>query len=126
MTGELPERKLRHLDACLTRDVQFQTVTTGLEAVPWPYRALPDVNLDDIDLGVTFLGKRLSAPLLIGAMTGGAHIAGTGTITEEGLKTLDKIAEAGVDTGDQGSNPGGQEDGKPAEEVKIKKATVKA
>lgn len=49
-----------------------------------------------------------------------------GTITEEGLKTLDKIAEAGVDTGDQGSNPGGQEDGKPAEEVKIKKATVKA
>ena len=75
MTGELPERKLRHLDACLTRDVQFQTVTTGLEAVPWPYRALPGVNLDDIDLGVTFLGKRLSAPLLIGAMTGGAERA---------------------------------------------------
>ncbi|MER0090227.1 peptidylprolyl isomerase [Corynebacterium sp. KPL2680] len=49
-----------------------------------------------------------------------------GTITEDGLKTLDKIAEAGVDTGEQGGLPGGQEDGKPAEEVKIKKATVKA
>lgn len=48
-----------------------------------------------------------------------------GTISEEGLKTLDKIAEAGVDTGEQGGHPG-QEDGKPAEEVKIKKATVKA
>lgn len=75
MTGELPERKLRHLDVCLTRDVKFQTVTTGLESVPWPYRALPEVNLHDIDLGVTFLGKRLSAPLLIGAMTGGAERA---------------------------------------------------
>jgi hypothetical protein len=49
-----------------------------------------------------------------------------GTITEDGLKTLDKIAKAGVDTGNQGDNPGGQKDGKPAEEVKIKKATVKA
>ena len=54
MTGELPERKLRHLDVCLTRDVKFQTVTTGLESVPWPYRALPDVNLHDIDLGASY------------------------------------------------------------------------
>lgn len=76
MSGELAERKMRHIEACLTRDVQFQTVTTGLERVPWPYRALPEVNLDDIDLSITFLGKRLSAPLLIGAMTGGAQMAG--------------------------------------------------
>lgn len=73
---DLAGRKLRHIDACLTRDVSFQTVTTGLEAVPWPYRALPEVNLDEVDLGVTFLGKRLAAPLLIGAMTGGAERAG--------------------------------------------------
>ena len=76
MNSDLSERKMRHIEACLTRDVQFQTVTTGLEHVPWPYRALPNVNLADIDLSVTFLGKRLSAPLLIGAMTGGAEKAG--------------------------------------------------
>lgn len=75
MSRDLPERKLRHIDACLTRDVSFQSVTTGLEHVPWPYRALPDTNLQDLDLSVEFLGKRLSMPLLIGAMTGGAEKA---------------------------------------------------
>ena len=40
------------------------------------------------------------------------------TITDEGMKTMDKIAKNGVE--------GGQPDGKPAKEVKIKKATVKA
>lgn len=49
-----------------------------------------------------------------------------GTISEEGMKTLDKIAEAGVDTSDQGGNSGDEKNGKPAKEVKIKKATVKA
>ena len=40
------------------------------------------------------------------------------TITDKGMKTMDKIAKNGVE--------GGQPDGKPAKEVKIKKATVKA
>lgn len=40
------------------------------------------------------------------------------TITDNGMKTMDKIAKNGVE--------GGQPDGKPAKEVKIKKATVKA
>ncbi|AIG64055.1 isomerase [Corynebacterium atypicum] len=39
-----------------------------------------------------------------------------GQISEDGLKTLDKIAEAGV--------AGGQTDGKPAEEVRINSARV--
>lgn len=75
MSSDLPERKLRHLDVCLTYPVEFQSVSTGLERIRWPYRALPEVNLDDVDLSTTFLGKRLSAPLLIGAMTGGAERA---------------------------------------------------
>ena len=40
-----------------------------------------------------------------------------GKIDDEGLKTLDKIAEKGVEDGGQ--------DGAPAEEVKIDKVTVK-
>lgn len=40
-----------------------------------------------------------------------------GHIDDEGLSTLDKIAEAGVE--------GGEQDGAPADEVRIKKATVK-
>lgn len=71
----LAERKLRHIDACLLPESQYQTVKTGLEAVPWPYRALPELDLEDVDLGTTFLGRRLRAPVLIGAMTGGAEKA---------------------------------------------------
>ncbi len=80
MTPALPPditaRKLRHVDACLLPESQYAGVTTGLEAVPWPYRALPERNLEDVDLGTTFLGHRLRAPVLIGAMTGGAERAG--------------------------------------------------
>ncbi|WP_424952243.1 type 2 isopentenyl-diphosphate Delta-isomerase [Deinococcus sp.] len=73
MSSDLKVRKLRHIDACLLEESQYQGVTTGLESVPWPYCALPELGLDDIDLGCTFLGRRLLAPLLIGAMTGGAE-----------------------------------------------------
>ncbi|ULH15413.1 type 2 isopentenyl-diphosphate Delta-isomerase [Deinococcus sp. KNUC1210] len=72
-SSELIRRKLRHIDACLQPQSQYQTVTTGLERVTWPYLALPELNLADIDLRRSFLGRPLSAPLLIGAMTGGAE-----------------------------------------------------
>lgn len=64
-------RKRRHLEVCLTEDVDFQTRTTGLEDVELPYHALPDRSLADVDLTTSLLGRRLRAPLLIGAMTGG-------------------------------------------------------
>ncbi|WP_309570370.1 type 2 isopentenyl-diphosphate Delta-isomerase [Deinococcus sp.] len=66
---------MQHIEACLQPQSQYQTVSTGLDGVPWPYRALPEVDLDDIRLATTFLGRRLSAPVLIGAMTGGAQRA---------------------------------------------------
>ncbi|GHF73470.1 type 2 isopentenyl-diphosphate Delta-isomerase [Deinococcus ficus] len=71
----LSTRKLRHIEACLLPESQYQHVTTGLERVPWPYRALPETDLDDVDLRTTFLGRALAAPVLIGAMTGGAEKA---------------------------------------------------
>jgi len=72
-TEPIAERKLRHIEACLLPESQYQTVTTGLERVAWPYRALPELDLDAVDLSTRFLGKPLSAPVLIGAMTGGAQ-----------------------------------------------------
>lgn len=69
-------RKLRHIEACLRPDSQYARQTTGLEDVVWPYRALPERNLEDVDLRTSFLGRPLAAPVLIGAMTGGAEAAG--------------------------------------------------
>lgn len=68
-------RKLKHIQVCLEYPVEYTTRTTGLERLDWPYRALPELRLEDVSLDTTFLGKRLRAPILIGAMTGGAERA---------------------------------------------------
>jgi isopentenyl-diphosphate Delta-isomerase len=74
--GEVTARKRRHIDVCLDSDVGYRDVTTGLERYALPYNALTQTNLDDIDLSADFLGARLRAPILIGAMTGGAKLSG--------------------------------------------------
>ena len=75
LDDEIAERKLKHIEVCLEYPVEYTTKTTGLEHVPWPYNALPELSLADISLETEFLGKRLKAPILIGAMTGGAERA---------------------------------------------------
>lgn len=75
MSSDGPTRKRRHVDACLHGPVEYQTRTTGFETIDLPYRATPETDLDAIDPSTTFLRRRLSAPLLIGAMTGGAERA---------------------------------------------------
>jgi isopentenyl-diphosphate Delta-isomerase len=75
--AELSVRKRRHIDVCLDGDVGYRNLTTGLERFRLPYNALTQTNLDDIDLSVQFLGARLRAPVLVGAMTGGAQLSGT-------------------------------------------------
>ena len=73
----LAGRKLRHIDACLSGPVNHRLLTTGFEKYRLPYDALTQTNLTAIDLGTRFLGVPLRAPVLIGAMTGGAELAGT-------------------------------------------------
>ena len=101
----IKSRKRRHIDVCLTEDVEHGGLTTGLERYRLPYNALTQTSLGAIDLGAGFLGKRLAAPMLVGAMTGGAELSGTinrnlaaaaqrlgvgmmlGSLTREPLKT---------------------------------------
>jgi isopentenyl-diphosphate delta-isomerase len=73
----IPGRKRRHIDVWLTEDVEHGTVTTGLERHCLPYNALTQTSLGEINLDTDFLGARLKAPVLIGAMTGGADLSGT-------------------------------------------------
>jgi len=64
------QRKRDHLRINLQEDVAHAK-STGLEAYRFTHQALPELNLEDIDLSVDFLGHRLHAPLLISSMTGG-------------------------------------------------------
>lgn len=68
-------RKADHLKVCLEDDVQFHQTTTGLEQYRFTHCCLPELDSTDIDLTTTFLGKSLSAPLLISSMTGGTELA---------------------------------------------------
>lgn len=70
-------RKRRHIDVCLNGDVNFAGVTTGLERYRLPFNALTQTSLHDIDMSVDFFGASLRAPILIGAMTGGAELSAT-------------------------------------------------
>ncbi len=75
IVNALARRKLDQLDAVLTQDVSARTVTTGFEAIRFEHCALPELDIDTIDLGITLFGRRLSAPLLISSMTGGVDRA---------------------------------------------------
>ncbi len=67
-------RKDDHIRINLEENVGFNTVTTGLEKIRFEHRALPELDLEAIDLSTEFLGKPLGAPILISSMTGGtAH-----------------------------------------------------
>ncbi|HEY9781941.1 MAG TPA: type 2 isopentenyl-diphosphate Delta-isomerase [Leptolyngbyaceae cyanobacterium] len=69
-------RKADHIRICLEEDVQFHANTNGLERYRFTHCCLPELDLEEIDLTTTFLGKQLLAPLLISSMTGGTEEAG--------------------------------------------------
>lgn len=74
-SSQTESRKGEHIRINLEKDVQFRRVTTGLENYRFLHQALPELNLDEIDLSVELFHKRLAAPILISSMTGGTELA---------------------------------------------------
>lgn len=68
---DLSARKADHLDLATSGDVGFRARTTLFECVELVHDALPELDLGSVDTSTTLFGKRLSAPILIAAMTGG-------------------------------------------------------
>ena len=56
---------------CAGQAVEFRRKRTWLEHVEFVHQAVPLFSVEDVDISLKFLGKTLSAPFLIGAMTGG-------------------------------------------------------
>ncbi len=69
-------RKTDHLRVALDARVQQPGRGTGLDRYFFDPISLPEFDLDQIDTSCELLGKRLRAPLLVGAMTGGTSEAG--------------------------------------------------
>lgn len=68
-------RKNDHIQINLEENVQ-SALTNGLENYHFIHQALPDLNLEDIDLSQNVFGRKLQAPILISSMTGGTEEAG--------------------------------------------------
>ena len=85
MNNQIEERKVDHIKICLEENVQARRTTTGFEDVFLVHKALPEIERDKIDLSTVIFNHKLSAPLLVGAMTGG---------TAKALKINAAIAEA--------------------------------
>jgi isopentenyl-diphosphate delta-isomerase len=82
-------RKADHIRINLEEDVR-SSITTGLERYRFIHQALPEIDLDAVDLAQTLFGKVLRAPLLISSMTGG---------TDEAGRINRALAEAAQETG---------------------------
>ncbi len=67
-------RKTEHIQINLEKNVA-SSLTTGLERLHFIHQALPEINLDDIDLSQELFGRQVRAPILISSMTGGADEA---------------------------------------------------
>ena len=68
-------RKDAHLAIGLCPELASSDATTGFEALRFEHCALPEIDMDEIDLGTGFLGRRLKAPFMISSITGGTDKA---------------------------------------------------
>jgi isopentenyl-diphosphate delta-isomerase len=69
------ERKDDHISLCLSEKVEYYSENSSFASFVLEHDALPELDFDAIDLSTEFLGKKLQAPLIIGAMTGGTKRA---------------------------------------------------
>src|SRR5437867_7874752 len=63
------QRKAEHVNIILHENVSAEY--NYWNDVRLVHTALPEIDLDDVDVSVKFFGKRLEAPLIISSMTGG-------------------------------------------------------
>ena len=81
MSG-IEKRKLRHIRVSLEENVETD-IATGFQDIRLIHRALPEIDLDEVSTETAFFGKKLAAPLIISAITGG---------TEEAAKINETLA----------------------------------
>ncbi|MGF3553959.1 MAG: type 2 isopentenyl-diphosphate Delta-isomerase [Thermoplasmatota archaeon] len=67
--NQIENRKDEHVRISLEKDVSFHH--NYWDEIRLIHNALPEINKEEIDLSIKLFGKKLGAPLIISAMTGG-------------------------------------------------------
>jgi isopentenyl-diphosphate delta-isomerase len=89
LAEETEKRKADHIKICLNEKAQARKATAGFEDVQFIHRALPEIDKQKIDLSTTVFGHKFSAPLIVGAMTGGtAEATRINAVIAEAVETL--------------------------------------
>ena len=70
MTDEVKQRKIEHVNIALGQDISVAQKANWND-IQFVHQALPEVNLDEVDTSVSFLGHKLRYPLFISSLTGG-------------------------------------------------------
>ena len=91
------DRKNVHIALALD-PLAMAAIDAGFDNVRLDHCAIPECSLEDIDLGIEFLDHHLSAPLFIGAMTGGTARA---TSINHALAEVAETAGIGFAVGSQ-------------------------
>ncbi len=91
-TLETRDRKAEHIDLALEERIQLRA--HFFEEYYFDHQALPEIDLAELDVSVSFLGKQLRAPLLISCMTGG-----TGEATRINRNLARAAEECGIAIG---------------------------
>lgn len=72
---QVEKRKEEHLKIQLENNVEYKNKTNLFEDVFLMHDALPELDRSEIDTSAIFLGKKLQAPFMVAAITGGAKQA---------------------------------------------------
>ncbi|MEX0770328.1 MAG: type 2 isopentenyl-diphosphate Delta-isomerase [Balneolaceae bacterium] len=72
----IKQRKKDHVELTTSRDVAYHK-SAGFERYDFVHNALPELNIDEVSLTASLLGKSFSFPLFISSMTGGYTEAGS-------------------------------------------------
>jgi isopentenyl-diphosphate delta-isomerase len=78
--SEIQNRKLDHVEI-VAKDESMDRRKFYFDAIRLTHRALPEIDLADVDPSIEFCGKKLSFPFMISSMTGGCG---------EQLKTINR------------------------------------
>jgi isopentenyl-diphosphate delta-isomerase len=70
MADDVKQRKIEHVTVALNNDVAAPQTASWAD-MHLVHQALPEVDVDEIDTSVDFLGRRLRHPIFVSSLTGG-------------------------------------------------------
>jgi len=72
---DIKQRKQDHIKIVMSGAAQHG-LPTGFDRVAFVHNAMPEIDFDEIDLSIDFLGRHLNVPFLASSMTGGPAASG--------------------------------------------------